>query len=792
MNLKNTKKGKGALLVALSFLLTVAVSFGVSSWKPVRAYAAEGDAAIKTATVTGVEYGVGGQNLLRFTLSGTDYPSVNGGDSSTYNYTIPYSRLSALSFFDKISVNGQLLSDIYSGVDGNSVSYYINLFQVGGTFSLHLPSLRSTDDVNEIILEKGCEFPAYSEANGCFTIADKTTFTKENGMWKATIDVEYIYENTAVTTMTFGEVGLNYLIITLDGHDYPPNGGDAANHNRKVTETQLSSLNFFDKLKIDGKTLREVYAENSRVTTRDYVLNFFQRSGAFAFPLPGYTASTPIGEIVVEQGCEFPSYGYLINGEAAKCFVTTESIIAVKGGDVGFTVLKACDDSKPAILDDSVVATLVDGGYTFDVRFNRDGVDPTDDNVEDEIDELIQINGVTLAEINSTQKFATAKWLRTGARYYLRIFLSSQYTGEGAIINEDDYFVGNTIRVDENLVLPSGSSLGQSFLLHMYRTNNITEILDENLVEDDVYVEKVTCGYDVNGDFNIWIYFSQEITAGLKLFLASSDSFGKSQLKPMNGPSLMYYDDYLAANFISGGYKSALLDKVVINGCTIGEWLAYDSTPGYLTAVMVHYGQVGQKVMSIVCDLSDDGSWATDAFKSASQAYENGGLTVEVKEGMRFPTGKRCSESVTYVCNDGSWKVRDSEFGVYYAGAKVENGQSLSSAFRADKNNVCVVGDDVYEIKEQKSQSGLSARYSVYDSENVKVFEFTVMGSEIVSVPSGGSSGGGSETVGGGDSGGGDVVVNVGCFSSLESGTFALTILALGCGLIAFWRKRDA
>ncbi len=717
----------------------------------------------KEARITGVSFGTGDMNLLVFSVSGTDYPTVNGADDTTFNYEVTYARLSSLSFFEKVKADGKTLASIYDGVDGNGTKYYINLFQVSNTFALHLPGYSASSALSEIVVEAGCQFPAYNADNGCYTVSSDVRFVKENGVWKQKLD--YVTNDVTVNGLVYGNWNLNYLVITLDGTDYPQNGANPDLQNYKIDESVLASMDFLDKIRLDGMTLREIYAKNASNTYRDYVLNLFQMHGTIGFPIPGYYATSVISEIVVEKGCQFPSYEYVTKGGTARCYMTSKEVIGVKGTDSSYTLFEECDESKPAVLDDSITVTATSVEYRFDIRLNRTGARPAEEYVEDSAGEYVSINGVTLSEINAEEKYATAKWRYLGGRYYLQVVLSAEYEGDAKILNEENYFAGNRISLNENLLLPSGEKLGNSFVLHVYRTNSVTEIVDEDLQEENVYVENISAGYDVNGDFNIWITFSEEISAGMRLFLASPDSFGKTQLKPMNSQSIMYYDDELAKNFISGGYKSALLDKVLVNGVSLGEWLAYDSTPGYLTAVMVHYGQVTQKTMSIVCDLADDGSWATDIFNSATEAYKNGGLTVSVKAGMRFPTGKVTRTDADYRYVDGAWKTIVDEFGVYYAGKKVENGQTMESELRANLGDIHVEGNEAYTFEE--TRTGDVVRF-VIKAEGKQVFAFFV-----------------KETIENASEDG----QGFGCTATTQS-SFAVGALAFAFGLVAYIGKR--
>jgi len=284
--------------------------------------------------------------------------------------------------------------------------------------------------------------------------------------------------------------------------------------------------------------------------------------------------------------------------------------------------------------------------------------------------------------------------------------------------------VGNCIGLKKGLEIPNGEKLSGNYNLHIYLTSNVTDIESETEY-NPIVVNKIFSRIDQNEDLMISVTFNNHITGSTIYYGCNPDAFNRKDLAVLNNSTTTYYDPNVANAFISGGYKSSILDNLLINGSTIAEWLAKDKlaeSSAFNTAVMVHYGMEGSKVMTIVITkLSTIG-------QQLKEKHESNDLNLTFKEGLKFSTGRECKSTSSYQYVDGVWSLLpEGNFAVYYDGEKVEDGETISCEKAANVSNISVVGQGIYTIKEDVS--GTSATYSIYEEEK-KLVEFTVNGTE--------------------------------------------------------------
>jgi hypothetical protein len=157
--------------------------------------------------------------------------------------------------------------------------------------------------------------------------------------------------------------------------------------------------------------------------------------------------------------------------------------------------------------------------------------------------------------------------------------------------------------------------------------------------------------------------------------------------------------------FIAGGFKSSLLDNIVINGKTLGEWHAIDE---YNTCVFIHCGQIGQTNM---LNISIDSN--SESYKLLKPLFDEGnGITLEIKSGIKFPSGVKTSETYQYVLKDGVLMLeKETHVSVYYDGKAVANDDIVKSYAAASVNSVCVEGTTEYTV--EMTQSGDVATFVV-------------------------------------------------------------------------------
>ena len=260
----------------------------------------------------------------------------------------------------------------------------------------------------------------------------------------------------------------------------------------------------------------------------------------------------------------------------------------------------------------------------------------------------------------------------------------------------------------------------------MYLTDSITNIVEEKELLP-IGINQLTSSIDENSkNLVINIHFNNQITGNPMYYLCNPDSFNKKEVAKLNGEVILY-DENMAEAFIYGGYKSSLLDHVKINGNTLAEWMAMDElkgSPGYNTAVMMHYGQMGDRVATIIVTSN------TKIGEILNKSYKNGELQVLLEEGLKFTSGRAVLEDAAYKYDGTAWKkVSADAFAVYYDGQKVEDGEEIVVEKLVSADNITVMGDGEYKIEESVSDD--TATYTIWDGEEKKL-SFRVKGNQII------------------------------------------------------------
>lgn len=114
---------------------------------------------------------------------------------------------------------------------------------------------------------------------------------------------DYIYRDTTVAAVSVNADLPAYPRLELTGTDFKDNSTNGT-FNNKINDvpnyTNIENLNTFSKIKVDG------VAVGSDYTAADPYLNMFDNSvDRFAFKFTDFPTAT---EVVIEEGCEFPSY----------------------------------------------------------------------------------------------------------------------------------------------------------------------------------------------------------------------------------------------------------------------------------------------------------------------------------------------------------------------------------------------------------------------------------------------------------------------------------------------------
>ena len=128
---------------------------------------------------------------------------------------------------------------------------------------------------------------------------------------------------TSISRVTYARDNKNnWMMFRLSDKDYP---NASENYNISVDEDKIAALNLYDKIIVDGYTIRSRIATHGNPTETSKINLWVD--DCFAFRIPGATGALDgAKKVVIRAGAQFPSYEYAKNGAAAY-FVTTEEII---------------------------------------------------------------------------------------------------------------------------------------------------------------------------------------------------------------------------------------------------------------------------------------------------------------------------------------------------------------------------------------------------------------------------------------------------------------------------------
>lgn len=359
--------------------------------------------------------------------------------------------------------------------------------------------------------------------------------------------------------------------------------------------------------------------------------------------------------------------------------------------------------------------TVVDEGdrYALTFRFNKSG---KNENVALDLAKVF-VNNVLLSDILAECSEATAEWYLAKGVYQINVSLPKTYTGKAQIKNAEYGFAGNNMSVLEGLAFPNGDVLATTYACHLYAGE---KILDTELVKsyNTVEVENVRFSFiEGSNNLNFSIYFSGAITTSLYNHACEREDWRSDE----KTSEIIGYDKGSSDIFVKGGYKSSLLDKVVINGRTIGEWHAYDSTA--LTSVQVHYG-VGLSLNRM------DIRFESASKNTYNQLYDlvsdGNGITVEVLSGLKFMTNNATTKSQTFKMVNGEFRTQEQEksIHVYYNGSEITNGQEITVQTVVSDTSIVVDGVSDYTV--DCKQADGKKTYTISYGEG-KIFTFTVV-----------------------------------------------------------------
>ena len=337
------------------------------------------------------------------------------------------------------------------------------------------------------------------------------------------------------------------------------------------------------------------------------------------------------------------------------------------------------------VYDESFFIQEDEEAYQITFRFNKKGAFEGDEALDTS---KVFLNDESLDSINEKGSFAIANWSAIQGIYQINVKLSKDYPGAAQIKNPDKNYAGNKMGVAEGLAFPNGELLDRDYTCHIYGAE---KFVDYELLKSyqKASVANISGFIDSNSADNIHflITFDVQITSQVYYHACDREGWRSTELVKYN-----LYDGTFTPVYIAGGFKSSLLDNVLINGKSLGEIHTEDS---YTTCVFVHYGQTDLYTLDVCVDSN------SSTYDALYPIFVSGsGIEVEVKEGLKFTTGYKVSEGVKYAMSNGTFKsVSDlGEMKVFFDGKPVADGDVIDVETVATAESVSVSGVESFNV----------------------------------------------------------------------------------------------
>ena len=643
-----------------------------------------------------------------------EYDSVDLLENNLCNFPLD-KHLDELNFEQKILIDGVTLAQYK--VDH---PYYLigNMRTRVDTLSISFvePVLK---DVTIIEVLAGCQLPTLSRScrdeflTSCIEITETVKYENKNGVWVTYFegyseDVEYIgnenafylydmptYKNHPVTPFT-------EHTLFFDGRNIAGNihYGKALASSSNTQKGYLTVLQFVNPISVEDfnqlnlklytnhkRTIFSYNANNITTSTLGSALESFNLDGG------SYTTVSMDASLYADDDgmlrtivFKFNEDGEpFVNGNGEEEYDGNGNLVRDQLFVMSYNV--ANRDASELLTKDSLIIIENDEVYEITFRFNRSG---ESSGVALDKSKVI-LNGQTLTKLLSECKTATATWTKAGSVYQISVTLPKSYTGVSQIKNADNGFACNSMGVQKGLKFPDGSELEKSYTCHIYGAEKILD--SESLVElDKTTVLGVTYRYDAgSNNLRFSIRFDKKITSANYYHACEIERWRETDLYNSNS---LYYDKGMSNVFVKSGFKSSLLDCIVINGKTIGEWHAHEV--GAVTNVQTHYGASGLEYVDVVFE-----SHSQLTYNPISELVQTGeGVTVEIKDGLKFMTNCEVKKTQIFTLEDGRFSevLPAKEIHVYYDGSEVQNGATVTVKTAVCPTSISVINVRNYQV----------------------------------------------------------------------------------------------
>ena len=648
-------------------------------------------------------------------------------------------NLSAYNFEEYILIDGETLASYSQTHDYKLVA---NKRTRVHTLSIDFaPGVLET--ISSIEFKEGCQFPTLSygffgtgEAS-CLYLKEGVTYARANGQWTNFTGYEEGEEYSAndklfdlspeKTYKTHTTTPLDSFTNFFDGRDVAGEVyyGDVLASSSDTQKGYVMVLRFLtpiDSTKFDTLSMRvytngerTLYVYNANGVTEESLgdsLQKFTVRGGGRYSYIDLTTALYAGEdkMVSEIVFEFGEDGnpqYDVFGDEM-VDPATGIVIRDQFFFISFHLAK-----NDIVTEESFSITETADAYEILFRFNKTGEFSEDFALDST---KVLLNGYSLSEILHTCEGATAEWRSVQSIYQINVHIPKSYTGAAQIKNSEQRYTGNNMSVMKGLAFPNGELLEKTYTCHLYATEKLVDNeLATNFKQTKVTEVRASLVEDSN-NLKFTIYFDRDVTSKPYYHVCEMETWRATELY-RSGAEL--YDKGISDAFIVGGYKTSLLDKVVINGKTVAEWHAHDNSQP--TNIQVHYGNSGLNTVDVIFAQA-----CTYTYDSIYEIFATGaGITIEVKEGLKFMVNTKMSATQTFVYENGKFVEEKAAepIRVYFNGAAVTQGEKITVDMVVSKSSIAVEGVTDYEIS--YTVNGSDTTYTITYGEETFTFVVT-------------------------------------------------------------------
>lgn len=740
---------KASIKAIFGVMLSLVVGglFGLTTTK------ANADASAFDQTIETVIAGVNnekldGGNTFVMVLSETDY-MTREWDSHNYYW---YNAEDVKNFEDRVNIDTSKYNvcnavldqnaseynyEEYVFIDGQALSEYAKTHPYKliankrtrvNTLSIDFaPGVLAT--ISSIEVKAGCQFPTLSYGyfgtgeSSCLLVSQDIYYVNNDGFWSdfrgyetgveyeandkhffLSPELEYkTYPATPLDSFTDWFIGMN---IAGEFHNGKALASDS--HSLKGELMVVRFVNPIDASLFDTINLR-VFTNVERTLTAynrndvteqakgEPLQNFRVRGSAYSYI--GLTSAmyvdedNMVREIVFEFGEDSP----------VQYDVFGEEIVNEQGEKVRqqFFFMSYNLSKNDIITEESLVITSSENAYDVVFRFNKSG----DFNERLGLDtSKVLLNGVSLSQITYECAEVTANWRSLKSVYQIEIHLPKSYTGAGQIKNALQAYAGNSLTVSKGLTFPNGEVLEKSYTCHLYTNEKIIDCELATEYKDTKVINAKFSFVEGSDNLKFSLFFDKDVVTAPYYHVCEIEAWRSTELKSVSDS---LYDSGISAAFIAGGYKSSLLDNILINGKTIGEWHAHESNQP--TNIQVHYGNSGLNAVDIF--FAQACPYTYDDLRALVET--GGGITIEVKEGLKFMVNTKTAEAQTFVYENSKFVEQKAAepIRVYFNGAEVLQGDKITVDTVVSKNSIAVEGVADYQITH--TVNGANTTYTI-------------------------------------------------------------------------------